>query len=203
VADQQVGLQEQVLVFLRQFVNQHGYPPTYEEIREAVGLSSKSHVSYYLAALEQLGLIERTPRAPRSLRLLGGDSIVFTVPVEGCIAPGLPVERVLNSDEYIELTPDIADPDKDLYALQVRGEGLIGDLVADGDIIIIERQQSVRRRQTSVAPTHDHRTATLKSVELEADRVRAQSVRTRAPAIYLDTQDPDIQGRVVAIIRQL
>ena len=203
VADQHAGLQKQVLAFLRQFLNEHGYPPTYEEIREALGLSSKSHVSYYLGALEQAGLIERTPHAPRSLRLVRAESGVFSVPVEGCIAPGLAVERVPNPDHYIELTPDIADPDKDLYALRVQGEGLIGDLVADGDAIIIERQQPALKRQMALILLHVQGTATLKRVYPDADQVRRQSAQASTPSNHFGAQHPDIQGRVVAIIRQL
>ena len=60
--------QEEVLVFVRSFVEDNGFAPTYEEIREAVGLSSRSHVSYYVHALEEGGLIERSPRSPRGLR---------------------------------------------------------------------------------------------------------------------------------------
>jgi repressor LexA len=59
-----------MLRFLQTFVRDNGYPPIYDEIREAVGLSSRSHVLYYLNMLEEQGLIERTPRAPRSLRLV-------------------------------------------------------------------------------------------------------------------------------------
>ena len=60
-----------VLRFVGDFVRDNGYAPTYDEIRASVGLSSKSHVKYYLTLLEGEGLIERTPHAPRSLRLVG------------------------------------------------------------------------------------------------------------------------------------
>lgn len=60
----------EVLRFVGDFVRDNGYAPTYDEIRASVGLSSKSHVKYYLAVLEGEGLIERTPHAPRSLRLV-------------------------------------------------------------------------------------------------------------------------------------
>lgn len=68
------GLRKEVLGFVVGFVQDNGYPPTYDEIRESVGLSSKSHVDYYLTLLEGEGLIERTPGAPRSLRLAASPS---------------------------------------------------------------------------------------------------------------------------------
>ncbi len=59
---------ERILAFVEAFVDENGYSPTYDEIRKAVGLSSKSHVNYYVLALEEEGRIERTPHAPRGLR---------------------------------------------------------------------------------------------------------------------------------------
>jgi repressor LexA len=59
---------EEILVFIESYWGDNGFSPTQEEIREAVGLSSRSHVHYYLDQLEQGGLIERTARSPRGLR---------------------------------------------------------------------------------------------------------------------------------------
>jgi repressor LexA len=61
----------EVLGFVERFVEDNGYPPTLDEIRDSVGLCSKSHVGYYLDGLEEEGLIERKPRTPRGLRLVG------------------------------------------------------------------------------------------------------------------------------------
>lgn len=66
----QTSRHSQVLRFIQAFVDDNGYPPTYEEIRQAIGLSSRSHAAYYLSVLEDQGFIERTPYAPRALRLV-------------------------------------------------------------------------------------------------------------------------------------
>lgn len=86
------SLREQVLDFVEAFVHENGYPPTYDEIRESVGLSSKSHVDYYLGLLEHDGLLERAPRTPRGLRLVGSAANTFDVAVEGAIAAGQPLQ---------------------------------------------------------------------------------------------------------------
>jgi repressor LexA len=70
---------EDVLRFVEASVRGNGYPPTYDEIRQACGLSSRSHVDYYIQALEKEGLIERTPRTPRGLRLVGLGPSTFDV----------------------------------------------------------------------------------------------------------------------------
>ena len=61
----------EILGFVEGFVEDNGYSPTLDEIRESVRLCSKSHVGYYLDALEEEGLVERKPRTPRGLRLIG------------------------------------------------------------------------------------------------------------------------------------
>jgi repressor LexA len=71
MANVRKNYRSEVLGFVESFVEYNGYPPTLDEIRESVGLCSKSHVGYYLDALEEEGLVERKPRTPRGLRLVG------------------------------------------------------------------------------------------------------------------------------------
>ena len=74
MADRERDLCTEVLGYLEEYLVDNGYAPTQDEIREAVGLSSRSHVAYYLGALERKGLVARTPRSPRGLRLVGAPS---------------------------------------------------------------------------------------------------------------------------------
>jgi len=202
VSRQRKRLREDVLEYVQAFVGDNGYPPTYDEIREAVGLSSKSHVNYYLQALEDEGLIERTPRTPRGLRLVGLTPSTFEVRVEGTIAAGQPIELADRPDVQIELTPDITDPRKDLFALRVQGDSMVEDLVDDGDILIVERRPAARRGLMAVVHLRDRNEATLKRVYPEGDRVRLQPAHPTMLPFYADAKDVQIQGQVVAIIRQ-
>jgi repressor LexA len=198
-----VSPREEILGFVGAFLNDNGYPPTYDEIREAVGLSSKSHVDYYLQALEEDGLIERIPRTPRGLRLVRVRPGAFKVQVEGRIAAGLPLELADRPDQQIELTPDIADPRKDLFAVQVQGESMVDDMVADGDLIVVERQQEAQRGQMAVVHLRDRNEATLKRIYPEGKQVRLQPAHPSLPPFYADASDIEVQGRVVAVIRHL
>lgn len=200
---QRKQLQDRVLEFVEGFVDENGYPPTYDEIRAAVGLSSKSHVDYYLQALEDEGLIRRTPRTPRGLQLVGLAPATFEVQVEGRIAAGEPIERLDAPGESIELTPDVVAPLQNLYALRVQGESMIDALVGDGDLLIIERQPEVARGQMAVVYLRDGNSATLKRVYPEGAQVRLQPAHPTLPPLYADAGDVEIQGRVVALIRRL
>lgn len=74
MANDKKDYRRRVLTFLEAYVDAYGFPPTYQEIQDSVGLSSRSHVHYYLAALEEEGRLQRTPHMPRGLRLVPPDS---------------------------------------------------------------------------------------------------------------------------------
>ena len=193
---------DRVLEFVKVYMDNNGYPPTFSEIRDAVGLSSKSHVDYYLGALEKEGLIQRTPHTPRGLRLVGLSPATFEVSVEGTIAAGQPIEVGDEPGQEIELTPDIADPRKDLYALRVQGDSMVDALVGDGDIVIVNRSQEATRGQMAVVYLRDRNEATLKRIYPEGRRVRLQPAHPTMPSFYADACDVEVQGRVVAVIRR-
>ncbi len=200
---QRQDFRSKVLTFLEVFVDENGYPPTYDEIRESVGLSSKSHVDYYLDALEEEGLIERIPRTPRGLRVVRFAPATFEIKVEGSIAAGNPIELADQPGVGIAITPDIADPRKELFALEVQGQSMVDDLVGDGDVLVVERCRETMRGQMAVVHLRDRNEATLKRVYPEGRRIRLQPAHPTLPPFYVDAHDVEIQGRVVAIIRRL
>jgi repressor LexA len=192
----------EVLGFVTAFLDENGYPPTLEEIMASVGLSSKSHVGYYLSALEAAGKIERRPRSPRGLRLVGPEPSAFDVRVEGRIAAGAPMQLGHAFSQDLRITNDIADPRRELYALQVQGDSMIEAMVGDGDYVIVERRQEVARGQMAVVYLRDRNEATLKRVFPEGEKVRLQPAHPTMPAFYAHAREVEIQGRVVAIIRR-
>jgi repressor LexA len=194
---------QEVLAFVESYMSNNGYPPTFEEIRESVGLSSKSHVDYYLGALEGDGLIQRTPHTPRGLRLTDSGPRTFEIAIEGDISAGLPMEEVDETSEPIELTPDIADPRRDLYALRVKGDSMVDDLVGDGDIIVCERCREVRRGKMAVVHLKPTNAVTVKRVFPEGKQLRLQPANPTMPEYSVFSRDAEIQGQVVAVIRRI
>ena len=200
--------QRKVLDFIYEFVEKNGYPPTHEEIQFQVGLSSKSHVHFYLKALERGGYIERAPNIPRGIRLTGKSGRgklagIIRVPFLGKIAAGEPISFSDAGHEAIELTRDIVRDAEGLYALRVKGDSMVDALINDGDIVVMKHQQEASNGEMVAVRLKDRDETTLKRFYREQDRVRLQPANPTMRPLYAHPANVEIQGRVVAVIRQM
>lgn len=194
--------QQRILRFIEEFVRENGYPPTYEEIRAALGISTKSLVNHHLGALETAGCLSRVPNTPRGIRLSQSDT--FRVPRLGQIAAGLPISfSDPDPDDFIELTRDIVPEQEGLYALQVKGDSMIDALVSDGDVVIVKHQSQACNGEMVAVRLRDRDETTLKRFYRENGHVRLQPANPAMPPIIAHPSVVQIQGRVVAIIRQV
>lgn len=201
--------QRRILTFIEEFVEESGYPPTYEEIRQALGMSTKSLVYHHLDALERAGYLSRMPNTPRGIRLSRAPARdpsqpkTFRVPKLGSIAAGLPISVAdPDPDDYLELTRDIVDEQEGLYALQVKGNSMIDALVNDGDIIILKHQNEAQNGEMVAVWLRDRDETTLKRFYRENGHVRLQPANPTIPPMIVDPSVVEVQGRVVAVIRQ-
>ena len=202
VMEQLSGRQRAMLAFIEGFVRENGYPPTYEEIRVALGISTKSLVNHHLDALEAAGRLSRAPNTPRGIRLSRNDT--FRVPRMGQIAAGLPISfGDPDPDDFIELTRDIVAEQEDLYALQVKGDSMIDALVNDGDIVIMKHQREARNGEMVAVRLRDRDETTLKRFYRENGHVRLQPANPAMPPIIVHPSMVQVQGRVLAVIRQV
>jgi repressor LexA len=200
--------QREVLDFICGFVEENGYPPTHEEIQFEVGLSSKSHVHFYLKALEREGYIERAPNIPRGIRLTRksdrGRSVgIIRVPLLGKIAAGEPISFSDAEHESIELTRDIVSDGEGLYALRVQGDSMVDALIEDGDIVVMKHQQEAGNGEMVAIRLKDRDETTLKRFYREQGRVRLQPANPSMQPLYVHPANVEVQGKVVAVIRQM
>lgn len=200
--------QREVLDFIYEFVEENGYPPTHEEIQFEVGLSSKSHVHFYLKALEREGYIQRAPNIPRGIRLTdkfdtGRFSNIIRVPFLGKIAAGEPISFSDVGDEVIELTRDIVRDGEGLYALRVKGNSMVDALINDGDIVVMRHQQEADNGEMVAVRLKDRDETTLKRFYREHGRVRLQPANPTLHPLYVHPANIEVQGKVVAVIRQM
>jgi repressor LexA len=203
--------QHKILEFLREYLDENGYPPSIREIGAAAGISSTSVVSYNLKRLEEKGYIGRDPDVSRGLKLIAAISAqVVRLPLLGRIVAGEPIpvpasDFPLMGDETIELTRDLLGDPEGLYALQVQGNSMIDALVHDGDIVVMRHQQRVENGEMAAVWLKGNGEVTLKRFyQEEGGRVRLQPANpTMKPIFVDDPRQVEIQGKVVMVIRHL
>lgn len=193
--------QRRILAFIAEFLAENGYPPTYEEIRSGLGISTKSLVYHHLDVLEEAGCLSRAPNTPRGIRL--SQARTFRVPRLGTIAAGQPIATGdADPDDYIELTRDIIPEQEGLYALRVNGDSMIDALVNDGDIVILKHQNQALNGEMVAVWLRDRDETTLKRYYRERGHIRLQPANPRIAPIVVHPSVVQVQGRVVAVIRQ-
>jgi repressor LexA len=207
--------QQRIVAFIREFIAENGYPPSIREIGEAADISSTSVVNYNLKALEKKGLIARDKTVSRGIRLLDETHLssglahdLVRVPVLGRIAAGSPIpvpesDFALMDGESVELARGLLPSQKDLYALEVRGNSMIDALVNDGDIVIMKHQQRADNGDMVAAWIKDKEETTLKHFFLDGDTVRLQPANPDMEPIFVPASNVEVQGKVVMVIRQL
>jgi repressor LexA len=202
--------QEAMLEFITSFIDENGYPPTIREIGKACGISSTSVVNYNLNKLEREGLLARDREVSRGLRLseLTHLTNIVRIPLVGRIVASEPVpmpdaSSTFAADEAIELTRDIVDADEDLFALQVKGDSMVDAMIGDGDIVVMRPHQRVQNGDMVAVWLTDKEETTLKRIYMEGDRIRLQPANPTMKPIYInDPSTVEVQGRVVAVVRQ-
>src|SRR5438128_2117347 len=205
--------QREIYDYVTRYVDDHGYPPTVREIGEAVGLASPSTVHAHLANLERAGLIKRDPTKPRALELIGRErpraepapgAEMRQLPLLGDIAAGGPLLADQNVEEYLAVPETLSRGREDEFLLRVKGDSMIKAGILDGDIVVVERQQSASNGEIVVALAGDDETAdeaTVKTFYRENGKIRLQPENDELEPIY--AQHVQILGRVIGVFRAL
>jgi len=192
--------QQDILQFLRTYVEEHGISPTLEEIAAQFGVN-KVTIFGHVAEMERKGVIRRRAKGvSRSLELVDDEEELgggLSLPVLGKIAAGAPIETIEEPEQlnFADLVPE----GKDVYALEVEGESMIEDAIANGDIVLIERRQSARDGETVVAVLPDG-DATLKRFYREGKQFRLQPANSSMSPIIVD--EVEIRGVVIGVVRK-
>ncbi len=189
--------QKEILDFISQFISEHDYAPSYREIAESFHLGSIATVAAHLDNLKNKGYLTKDYNEARSLQLTPRwDERTFEIPLLGLIAAGSPIEAI-RTNETIDIPKDMMA--KNVFALKVRGDSMIGDGIFDGDYIIIEQTANPNNGDIVVALL-DNENATLKRYYREKDHIRLQPANSKYQAIRV--KKVLIQGRVRGVIRK-
>ena len=211
-----------LLMYIDSFIKKNGHSPSFEEMKAAVGLKSKSGIHALINSLEERGFIRKLPHKARALEVLkmpeadeapkgntasnianDNDDTEFSlmIPLYGKIAAGTPIEAIANPSEYIYI-PKSFSTKSELYALTIEGESMIEAGIFDGDTAIIRRADRADNGQIVVALV-DNEEATLKVLNKKAgNEVWLLPCNKDYNPIKLTADRLKIQGILYGIVRK-
>jgi len=198
--------QRQILDFIAQYIQSHGFSPTLQEIAKALGVSSLATVHEHLETMEKKGVIKRFDGAVRGIEILDKEtasrsaaSTAIELPVLGFIAAGQPIEPYTDPNATFGVPPAMVSSKKRNFVLQVKGESMIEAGIFDRDFVVVEQCETARDGEVVVALL-DNGFATLKKYFKEATRIRLEPANSTMSPIFVTKVK--IQGRVVGIVRR-
>ena len=198
--------QEDVLIYIKKYIVEHGFPPSTREIGAALGLSSPATVHTHLKKLEDAGCIRKTNSKFRTIEIIGDNEYaekneeLVKVPLLGKITCGNPIEAIETPDEWFTIPASLIPAKEVVFTLKASGESMINKGIYDGDIVIVQKQKVARNGEIVVAMT-DEGEVTLKTFYKEKDHIRLQPEN--------DTMDPiilsncSILGKAIGLYRSL
>lgn len=208
--------QHDLLKFIDKRLKKNSVSPSYDEMKDALGLASKSGIHRLITALEERGFIRKLPHRARALevlklpgeeRLSAANTLAepandqITIPLIGKIAAGVPILAVEHDG------PSFAVPDGmighgDHFALQVEGESMINAGILDGDIAVIRKANTARNNQIIVAFIVQDEEATLKRLYKTASGVELIAENPDFPTRTFGPDQIEVQGVLVGIVRK-
>ena len=197
--------QKSILDILKKLIAKNGYPPTVREIGKEAKLSSPATIHFHLKQLEKKGYIKQDPSKNRTIEILvpneylEKDNHIIDVPLIGKVTAGTPIEAIEVPDEFFSLPTNLFNSKKELFTLKVSGESMINVGIYDGDIVVVQKQNTAENGETVVALNEDNE-ATVKTYYKEKDHIRLQPENDTMEPIIL--RNCTILGKVIGLYRK-
>jgi len=193
--------QREILDYLNEFIQQHGYAPSLEEVGRRFGLSSLATVHKHLTNLQEKGFIKRTWNRSRSVELLQSRAAgrAVDLPLLGYVAAGAPIEAIATSETIA--VPEALVGKRDTYVLRVRGESMIDEQIRDGDYVIVEDRKTAENGEMVIALLGNS-DVTLKKFYRENGHIRLQPANPSMEALVVPADQVRVQGVVVGVMRK-
>jgi repressor LexA len=219
--------QRDLLEFIHARVQRDGVPPSFDEMKDALDLRSKSGIHRLITALEERGFIRRLAHKARALEIVrlpdamggtgGFDPEIVdgglddapasdgmrNVPLLGRIAAGGPIAAVPDLQHNIVVPPQMVAGSGNHYALEVRGDSMINAGINDGDVVVIREGSSADNGEIVVAAFHDQNeySVTLKRFRRKGSSVALEAANPDYETRVLPAEQVEIQGKLVGLIR--
>jgi len=206
--------QEDILIFIQQFTQENGYPPTLREIGKHFQISSTFGVKRHLEALVKKGHINIESNASRGISMIkknqdefpeisfSGEGVFFKIPVIGRVAAGLPITAIENMEGSLVVDPAFLKRAEDAFALRVKGDSMINIGINDGDLVIVSPNEQTRNGDIVVAMLNDE--ATVKRFEVVNKKIKLIAENSAYLPIEIKSEDDfNLIGKVKGVVRWL
>ena len=214
--------QHELLLFIHESMKETDISPSFEEMKDALGLKSKSGIHRLIGALVERGYIERLPNRARALRVVSlpdgvetpsanentdnfpdamhvTSNAALAIPLYGQIAAGTPIEAIATEQNMVDVPMGFLGS-SECYALEIEGDSMMKAGIMDGDIVLIERCNTASDGDIIVALV-DGEEATLKRLRREIGKVILQPENDSYQPIMLDAARVQIQGKLKTLYR--
>lgn len=221
--------QLELLDFIRVRMDAEGVPPSFDEMKEALDLRSKSGIHRLITALEERGFIRRLAHRARAIeilklpeamerpgfvpRVIDGNKVAppraampveamnaIELPVMGRIAAGVPIEAIQEISHHVTVPGSMLSGKGQHYALEVKGDSMMDAGINDGDIVVIREQTTAENGDIVVALVEDSE-ATLKRFRRRGNMIALEAANPAYETRMLPDHQVKVQGRLVGLIR--
>lgn len=198
--------QREILDFIEEFTKNNRYAPSYREIGQHFGFASPGTVYKHIQVLKGKGALIGESKSSRSIALADPPQqpvmqSEIEIPFIGHISAGLPIQT-FSQTQQIAVPRRLVHNHEKTYALRVQGDALNEELIADGDLLIVEARQEAHPGETIVALINTHDTI-VKRFYPDGDYVRLISVYSHHYPMTLRQEDVQVQGIVIGLLRLL
>jgi len=204
--------QKELFVYLRDYISSNDISPSFEEMKNAVNLKSKSGIHRLITSLEQRGYIKRLKHKARAMEItkeLQNNSSIVTssensflnIPLVGSIAAGEAIEAINSSDSMISVPKSLVSKHSTYFGLKVKGLSMIDEGIFDGDIAIIKKTTSAENGKIAAVLTLDNE-ITLKTIKMTNQKIYLIPANKAYEIKEHNIGEVQIQGTLSGIIRK-
>lgn len=208
--------QKELFEYLNNYINKNGIAPSFEEMRSAVNLKSKSGIHGLIISLEQRGFIRRLKHKARAMEIVKSFNVSYinnnqirnnsnsqstTIPLLGSIAAGNPIESIENPNEFIDVPSNFISPNNNYFGLKVNGLSMIENGIYDGDIAIIKKTNDVQSGKIAAVITIENE-VTLKKVKIKDNKIHLIPANKNYQEQVFNLKDVQVQGVLSGLIRK-
>ena len=204
--------QKELFVYLRDYISSNDISPSFEEMKNAVNLKSKSGIHRLITSLEQRGYIKRLKHKARAMEItkeLQNNSSTVTntensflnIPLVGSIAAGEAIEAINSSDSMISVPKSLVSKHSTYFGLKVKGLSMIDEGIFDGDIAIIKKTTSAENGKIAAVLTLDNE-ITLKKIKMTNQKIYLIPANKAYDIKEHNIGEVQIQGTLSGIIRK-